>query len=140
MLRTVIADQVAAFHREAPPDVDLSDRDSLLAGLRVAHGPASEWMDLDALVAEIWDPQNDPSDSRRYWLNQVVAASDAWLAPAEWGSCADATLSLADDGSMTLGFDGSVREDSTALVACRIFDGYLEVLGCWENPGGTRRR
>jgi hypothetical protein len=41
-------------------------------------------MDLDGIVAEIWDPQNDPSDSRRYWLNQVVAASDQWLAPAEW--------------------------------------------------------
>jgi phage terminase large subunit-like protein len=116
--------------------VDLSDRESLLAGLRVGYRPASEWMDLDGIVAEIWDPQNDPSDSRRYWLNQVVAASDQWLAPAEWGSCADATLSLADHDSVTLGFDGSVREDSTALVACRVSDGYLELLGCWEKPEG----
>jgi phage terminase large subunit-like protein len=123
-------------HREAPPDVDLSDRDSLLRGLQAAYGPASAWMDLDGIIAEIWDPQNDPSDSRRYWLNQVVAASDAWLAPNEWGKVADATKSLADQDTITLGFDGSVRDDSTALVACRVEDGHLEMLGCWEKPDG----
>lgn len=123
-------------HREAPPDVDLSDRESLMRGLRAAYGPASEWMDLDGIIAEIWDPQNDVSDSRRYWLNQVTAASDAWLSPAEWSKVADATKSLADNDLVGLGFDGSVREDSTALVACRVEDGHLEVLGCWEKPDG----
>lgn len=123
-------------HREAPPDVDLSDRDSLLAGLKAAYGPASEWMDLDGIIAEIWDPQNDPSDSRRYWLNQVVAASDAWLAPNEWGKVADATKFLADNDTIVLGFDGSVRDDSTALAACRVEDGHLSLLDCWEKPDG----
>jgi phage terminase large subunit-like protein len=123
-------------HREAPADVDLSDRDSLLRGLKAAYGPASEWMDLDGIIAEIWDPQNEVSDSRRYWLNQVVAASDAWLAPADWGKVADATKSLADGDSVTLGFDGSVRDDSTALVACRVEDGHLALLDCWEKPDG----
>jgi len=61
-------------HREAHANVDLSNQDSLLAALRVAYGPASEWTDLDGIIAEIWDPQNDPSDSRRYWLNQVVTS------------------------------------------------------------------
>lgn len=123
-------------HREAPADVDLADRGSLLAGLRVAYGPAAEWMDLDGIVAEIWDPQNEVSDSRRYWLNQVVAASDSWLAPAEWGAVADASKTVADRDVVTLGFDGSVRDDSTALVACRVEDGHLELLGCWEKPDG----
>jgi phage terminase large subunit-like protein len=123
-------------HREAPPDVDLSDRDSLMRGLQAAYGPASAWMDLDGIIAEIWDPQNDPSDSRRYWLNQVVAASDAWLAPNEWGKVADATKFLADNDTITLGFDGSVRDDSTALVACRVEDGHLSLLDCWEKPEG----
>ena len=93
-------------------------------------------MDLDGIVAEIWDPQNDVSDSRRYWLNQVVAASDSWIAPAEWKAVADATRSLHDNDMVTLGFDGSVRDDSTALVACRVEDGHLELLGCWEKPDG----
>lgn len=123
-------------HREAPADVDLSDRGSLLAGLRAAYGPASEWMDLDGIISEIWDPQSDVSDSRRYWLNQVVASSDAWMAPAEWKSCADPLKIFADQDVVTLGFDGSVRDDSTALVACRVEDGHLALLGCWEKPDG----
>lgn len=123
-------------HREAPPDVDLSDRDSLLMGLKAAYGPASEWMDLDGIIAEIWDPQNDPSDSRRYWLNQVVEASDAWMPPRHWNACANAEKVLADQDTVALGFDGSVRDDSTALVACRVEDGYLSLLGCWEKPEG----
>lgn len=123
-------------HREAPAAVDLADRDSLLAGLREAYGPAADWMDLDGIVAEIWDPQSDPSDSRRYWLNQVVPASDSWLSPAAWGAAADATKALTDGDMVTVGFDGSVREDSTALVACRVEDGHLELTGCWEKPAG----
>ena len=123
-------------HREAPANVDLSDRDSLLAGLKVAYGPASSWMDLDGIIAEIWDPQNDVSDSRRYWLNQVVAASDSWVAPADWKAVADPLKSLHDGEMVALGFDGSIRDDATALVACRVEDGHLGLLGCWEKPDG----
>jgi phage terminase large subunit-like protein len=123
-------------HREAPPDTDMSDRESLTKGLRVAYGPAAAWMDLDGIIAEIYDPQSDPSDSRRYWLNQVVASSDSWMAPDAWGRCTDASKVIADGDLIALGFDGSIRDDSTALVACRIEDGHLAVLGCWERPSG----
>ena len=123
-------------HKEAPPDTDLSDRASLLHGLKVAYGPAASWMDLEGIIAEIYDPQSDPSDSRRYWLNQVVASSDSWVAPDAWGRCTDASKVIADGELIALGFDGSVRDDSTALVACRIEDGHLSVLGCWEKPAG----
>ncbi|WP_433038623.1 Terminase [Actinomycetospora sp. CA-053990] len=123
-------------HRQAPLNTDLTDRESLLAGLKAAYGPASEWMDLDRIISDIWDPQNDPSDSRRYWLNQVTAASDAWLRPDQWDECADATKALHDGDVVTLGFDGSIREDSTALVACRVEDGHLELLALEEQPDG----
>lgn len=131
-------DSLLFDHREASADIDLSDRDSLTRGLKEAYGPAAEWMDLDGIIAEIWDPQSDPSDSRRYWLNQVVAASDSWIAPYEWGECAagDEAEALAGGERVCLGFDGSVRDDSTALVACRLSDGYLELLAIWEKPDG----
>lgn len=122
-------------HREAPADTDLADRESLLKGLRIAYGPAAEWLDLDGIISEIWDPQSDPSDSRRYWLNQVVAASDQWMGPDEWNRRAAPSV-LADGELVALGFDGSLREDSTALVACRLRDGHLTLLGCWEKPEG----
>lgn len=121
-------------HREAPAATRLDDRASLLAGLRVAYGD-SWWVDLDRLVAEVWDPATDPQDARQYYLNQVTHASDSWLSAPEWGACAAPDVRLADGDVVALGFDGSVRSDSTALVACRVDDGHLEVLGVWEPSG-----
>jgi hypothetical protein len=127
-------------HREAPAGTRLDDRDSLLAGLRVAYGDSAVdnggWVDLDRIVAEVWDPATDPQDARQYYLGQVTHASDSWLTQPEWAACADATLHLADRDVVTLGFDGSVRDDASALVACRVSDGHVELLDVWEPRGG----
>jgi hypothetical protein len=108
-------------------------RESLRHGLICARGD-SVWLDVDRLIEEIYDPTTAPSMSRRFYLNQLIASEDAWLAPHEWNACVDATKSIADGEMVCLGFDGSVKEDSTALVACRVEDGHLELLGCWEKP------
>lgn len=126
-------------HRQAPDGTDLADRDELLAGLRAAYGPAAAWMDLDGIVAEIWDPQSAPSDSRRYWLNQPVAAEDALLDPAEWSLCASAER-LVDGDDIVLGFDGGKTDDATALIAMRIPDRLVQPLGIWERPDGPQAR
>lgn len=118
-------------HRQAPTDTDLADRDSLLAGLRAAYGPAADWMDLDGIIAEIWDPQSDPSDSRRYWLNQPSDAEDALISAAEWDLCGMDDLIVPGD-EITLGFDGSKNEDSTVLVAMRVADRFATVIGAQE--------
>lgn len=137
-------------HKEAPPDVDLTDRASLLAALRYVYGPAAEWMDLDGIISDIWDPQSDPGNSRRYWLNQPTAAADAWLTPQQVDDAAKehAGIVVADGELICLGFDGSRQRargvtDSTALVGCRISDGYTFLLPwgdgwtCWEQPEGS---
>lgn len=134
-------------HRQAPADTNLADRESLLAGLREAYGPAAEWMDLNGIIAEILDPQSDVSDSRRYWLNQPTSAADAWLARHQVEAVATATEIVADGEMITLGFDGSRSRakgvtDSTALVGCRVSDGHLFLLpwgeghAIWEQPPG----
>ena len=121
---------------EADPRTDLSDRDSLRQGLAEAAGDAS-WLDLDRLTDTVYDPTTPPSVSRRFYLNQIAESEDAWIAPREWHTCeALESDGLADDDVVTLGFDGSVRDDSTALVACRVSDGLLELLACWEKPEG----
>lgn len=120
-------------HKQAPLETDLADRESLLAGLKEAYGPAAAWMDLDGIISEIWDPQSDPSDSRRYWLNQVVSSSDSWIASDEWARCEHHEI-IADGETITLGFDGSRNEDSTALIACRVSDGLLQPVHVWEKP------
>lgn len=134
-------------HREAPPIENLSNHDELLAALRHVYGPAAEWMDLEGIISDIWDPQSDPGDSRRYWLNQPTAAADAWLTPQQVDSCATATEVVADGEKICLGFDGSRQRargitDSTAIVACRVSDGYLflptwgDGYTIWEQPDG----
>lgn len=122
-------------HRQAPDGTDLADRDQLLAGLKAAYGPAAAWMDLDGIISEIWDPQSAASDSRRYWLNQPVAAEDALLDPAEWSLCAS-PLRLEDGDDVVLGFDGGKTDDATALIAMRVSDRLVHPLGIWERPDG----
>jgi hypothetical protein len=132
-------------HREAPPETDMADRESLVAGLVYAYGDSAEvaggWVDLERIVAEVWDPATDPQDARRFYLNQVTHASDAWLSQPEWASCADPAKVVAGGEAIVLGFDGSRSRargvtDATALVGCRVSDGHLFELGVWEQPSG----
>lgn len=127
--------------REAPPEVDMSDEDSLMAGLVAAYGD-SDWVDLERIRDEIWDPSTPPSDSRRFYLNQVAASVDAWIAQPEWAGCTDASKVVAAHDTITLGFDGSRQRsvgvaDATALIGCRVADGHLFEVGIWEQPRGA---
>jgi hypothetical protein len=130
-------------HREAPPETDPTERTSLLAGLAYAYGD-SVWVDLNRVVGDYWDPNTDPQDGRRFYLNQITHAADQWIAQPEWTGRADVTKVVADRETITLGFDGSRKRargvtDATALIACRVSDGHVfEPLGhcVWEQPDG----
>jgi hypothetical protein len=126
--------------REAPPDVELHDEESLMAGLAAAYGD-SVWVDLERIRDEVWDPSTPPEDSRRFYLNQITASINAWLTQPEWAGCADPTKVVADREMVTLGFDGSRKRtrgvtDATALIGCRVSDGHLFELAVWEQPEG----
>lgn len=128
-------------HREAMPDIDLTDEDEVLAGLREAYGPFAEVMDLQRIVSEIYDPRNDPQDSRRYYFNQPTSSRDAWLSAPDWNACFNAEITVAPGDAITLGFDGSRRRsrgvaDATALVGCRVEDGHVFQIAVWEQPDG----
>ncbi len=123
---------------EAPSDTDLADRDSLRAGLIDARGD-SEWLDIDRLVEEILDPTTPVEVSRRFYLNQVVAASDALVTTTAWDTTAtDDRLEPGD--RITLGFDGGKTDDATALIAIRVADRLVQTLGIWQAPDGPRGR
>ncbi|MEU4568674.1 terminase [Micromonospora sp. NPDC023956] len=132
--------------REAPGNVDLADRDALMEALAAAYGD-SHWVDLERIAEEVYDPNTPPEEARRFYLNQIVAAADSWLAPHEYDANyrADlAPLKLADPGEwrkgdvVTLGFDGGRTDDSSALVAVRVSDGAAFLLGLWEKPDGPK--
>lgn len=117
---------------------DLKAEDQLKAAIAEAFGEAIAWNDINAIVDEFYDPRADEADSRRYFLNARTSASDAWVAAEEWTACAAPDTVVADGERITLGFDGSVHDDSTALVGCRVSDGHLFLIGCWEKPVGPR--
>ncbi|WP_207914646.1 terminase [Micromonospora sp. KC213] len=130
--------------REAPGHIDLSDRDALMDGLAMAYGD-SLWVDLERIAEEVYDPATPPEEARRFYLNQIVAAADSWLAPHEYDANARddlAPLKRSEPGkwreadTVTLGFDGGRTDDSTALVAVRMSDGAAFLLGLWEKPEG----
>lgn len=124
--------------REAPAEIDLSDPELVLEGLRAAYGDSS-WVDLERIREEVYDPGTPPEDSRRFYLNQITAAADSWITPAELDANLRPELEpLRDGDTVTLGFDGSLTDDSTALMACRVSDGAPFVLGLWEKPEGPQ--
>jgi hypothetical protein len=73
-------------------------RDSLRAAIAEAFGEAIEWNDVEAIVDEFYDVRKDTNDSRRYFLNAVTGAADAWLAEHEIAGFSDATKSWSPTG------------------------------------------
>jgi hypothetical protein len=123
-------------HRQGPADVDPDDEVALRAALEEAYGDFAAVMDLDRLVAEIQDPRNAWEDSRRYFLNVATPSAGRFLdSPEQWAGCADLDQVVASGTAIALGFDGSLRQDATALRGCTE-EGHLFTIGIWEKPEG----
>lgn len=125
-------------HRQAPDDVDVDDDEALRAALAKVYGDATGWTNLEGILAEFRDPSADEAENRRYWLNQVVKASDQWMDAGEWRARAAPATEIVAGEAVTLGFDGSITDDATALVGCRLADGHVFVVDIWEKPTGDR--
>lgn len=124
-------------HREAPADVDLTDMGQMVAALREVYGPFADVLDLESIVEnEFWNVEKDIEDSRRYFFNQPTAARDAWTTWDDWQANAKPDVVVPDSDPVVLFFDGSRTNDSTGLVACRVSDGHVFVIDCWERPPG----
>lgn len=128
---------------EAPYDAEL-DVDTAPKIIELIRGD-SHWLNVDRIVKAILDPRHDPSESRRFWYNQITASADKWLEDFILrGRILDTTV---NPGTMiTLGFDGSRKRnrnvtDATALVACRVVDGHLFLpldRSVWEQPPNAK--
>ena len=119
---------------EAPPSATL-DPVSVRVTVEQIRGDAV-WLDIERIVAEILDPRNSPSQSRRWWLNQIVAAEDAWIDPADFDLClaGDDVPPLVPGDEVVLFLDCSKSDDATGLIACRLRDGLVHVLDMWQRP------
>ncbi len=128
--------------REAPEVPDFADSARLRAALLVSYGEASTdlggWVDLDRLVEEIQDPATDPSDARRYYLNQPASPNERAFDRKKFVELAATEAVVASSmkpGSLiAVGFDGSRFDDATAIVACNVETGFAWLAGLWEKP------
>lgn len=123
-------------HRQAPDGTPYFG-EGRRAGLIEAYGSScvenGGWVDLDRIEQEMDDPATTEPDGRRFYYNQVVKGYSQWINPDKFGSLGcNAYVSKTE--KIALGFDGSVRNDSTALVACRLSDGYIWPVAVWERP------
>lgn len=122
--------------REAPPDVNLADEAELMASLAATYGD-SVWVDLERVRDEVYDPGTPPAEARRFYLNQMSVADDAWLMPVEWDARAVPGVSVPDGETITLGFDGSKSDDHSALIGCVVDTDHLFEIQVWEPDATT---
>ena len=126
-------------HREAKGKIDIADVDRTMAQLRYVYGAAAEWMDLDRIYREMLDPRSCPDEATaaRYFLNRPMSTKDAWIAKDVHERQKRTGDVVAAGEAITLGFDGSLNDDTTVLRGCRLSDGFLFRIGAWPKPDGA---
>lgn len=78
--------------------------------------------------------QMPESEFVRYRLNGWTSTETAWLPAGAWAGRHDPDKSIEAGDTVVLGFDGAWKGDSTGLLAVRLEDLHVEVLGHWEAP------
>lgn len=129
--------------RQAVPNAPYEPGPERRKALVGVYGDAAKenggWVDLDRIEQEMDDPATKEADGRRFYFNQITQGSLQWVDPVKWSACIDDYLRPLDrHDAITLGFDGGLRDDSTALVACRIEDGAIFPIKVWEKPDGSK--
>jgi phage terminase large subunit-like protein len=117
---------------EADPKLDLDKPAELRKAIRQAN-PAS-FIDVERVAARYEIDKIPEYEFRRYHLNQWTATAEQWLPTGAWEPLAVARK-VKKGTEIVLGFDGSYRRDSTALIACTMTGTpHVFTLGVWENP------
>ena len=145
--------------REIPQDVKERLTKRYIGRILEAVRGGAWWLDIPSLTSSILDPKNKPSRSRRFWYNQITGAEDAWVHPdavamavrkdvaALRSGISEPQLMLevgweivGEEDPIVAFFDGSKSDDSTAIVGCRLSDGYCFLIGVWAPPKGERAK
>ena len=132
-----LPDQGLLFdHHEGPEPADWDNDDEVIACLAEAYR-GCPWIDVERLLIEVRDPTVDRADIERYFLNRIVARSDAFVDPRAWTALSGGAAPRPGD-HITLGFDGSWTDDATALVAVGVESGSAALLLLEEAPPAQR--
>ena len=137
------------------PRTGKDDEGYSLASPGVEPGPSKNgWVIMDKPKSYILNAGSDPSEAIRFYLNSLTSAMDSWLPESQIQAHLvgkDMYLSgdrrqmmdawknvIHADDEITLGFDGSISDDSTALVGCRVRDGLLFLIKLEQKPDDAR--
>lgn len=125
------------FHRQAGDGHDLDTTEGLRNAVLEACGDTAAWTDVDGIVELALDPQTDRSYWERVWLNRPVQAASQVFDMKTVDACAHEGHP-ANGEMITLGFDGAMTRDSTAIVGTHIATGHQFLVALWECPLNTK--
>ncbi len=116
--RTMSSDAKDVFRFWDEPPADLSFRNKRERRRILRHVyRSSPWVNLDSIEAEAVElMERDPSQAERFFGNRIKAASDAYFDPRAWAKIEE-PKTVPDKAIVTLGFDGSMYDDWTAIRA-----------------------
>lgn len=97
---------------------DLGDDEALEKAILDAYGDAMEWNSVEGVMGKIFDPRTTVNESRRYYLNDVVSEQNSWVEVHQLRTKMVEVFAIPPKTMITLGFDGAVTDDSTALIGC----------------------
>lgn len=119
------------FHRQASDGYDLKDPEQLRAAVVEAAGPTAAWKDIEG-ICDLWqDPEADFEYLERVYLNRPVATAAQAFDSAAWKANHREGYRVAPGALITLGFDGSLTDDTTALVGTEIETGFQWPVHIW---------
>jgi hypothetical protein len=132
-----LPESVFVNHREAKGKLDLDDKAHTIRQLRYVYGAAAGRIDMERRYRDMRDPRicKDDAEAARYFLNRPESGKDAWIAKAVVERQAR-TEAVEPGTAIALGFDGSLNDDSTVLIASRMSDGFFFPVGIWAKPEG----
>jgi len=134
----------AKIDEYADPEEQDAQRTLRRQALRYAYGDSclenGGWVDLDRISEEMDDPATTEADARRFYFNQIVQGTFQWLDPGQWAAIVKYVPfeEIKSTDRIALGFDGSIRDDTTALIGCRLSDGHIFTIDIWIKPDGAK--
>lgn len=129
------------YHRQtSDPNAKFDTMENRLVALKEASGPeVSKMRDLFSVAAE-WDKSgNDVTYLERVWCNRWTQSARNAFNKEAFEGLGDTSLIIPPGASVTLGFDGAVTDDSTALIMTEIETGIQNPVGLWERPPDAER-
>src|SRR5688500_3724303 len=113
---------------EANPNLRLTVQEELEEAIRQAAGDAT-WISVPRLVRSAQKPGESPAVFRREHLNQITSEEDSLISAQVFDRQSPRDIiPLAPGDRVTLGFDGSLSHDGTALIAFRLTDRTFHLL------------